>query len=60
MGSNQSDRLRSVLVGRRKVGSETLELMVSNEQADDALAEHLPVMIRLENVEPAEGLLNTR
>lgn len=53
MGSNQSDRLRSVLVGRRKVGNQSLELMVSGyatlEEADRALEQRLPQMIRIED-----------
>jgi exosortase len=52
MGSGQSDRLRSVLVGRRRLGNQTLELMLigysSLEQADKAFAERLPAIIQLE------------
>jgi len=52
LGSNESDRLHSVLVGRRKVGNQSLELMVIGyatlEEADRALAEHLPQLIRME------------
>jgi len=54
-GSNPSDRLRSVLVGRRKVGNQSLELMVSGyatlEEADRALAERLPQLVRMEGRE---------
>jgi hypothetical protein len=53
MDSNQTDRLRSVLVGRRIVGNQSLELMVTGyaslDEADRAFAQRLPEMIHLED-----------
>lgn len=52
-GSNQTDRLRSVLVGRKVVGNQSLELLVAGyaklEEADQALAQYLPAIIRLDD-----------
>jgi len=52
MDSNQTDRLRSVLVGRRRVGNQSLELMIlgyaSLDEADRAFAQRLPGVIHLE------------
>ncbi len=49
-GSNQTDRLRSVWVGRRVVGNQSLELLVAGyatlEDADRALAQRLPALIK--------------
>jgi len=51
-GSNQTDRLRSVWVGRRVVGDQSLELLMTGyatlDEADRALAQHLPELIRLD------------
>ena len=51
-GSKQTDRLRSVLVGRRVVGNQSLELLVAGyatlEEADRALAQRLPGMIQFD------------
>jgi hypothetical protein len=51
-GSKQTDRLRSVLVGRRIVGNQSLELLVAGyatlEEADRAIAQRLPAMIHVD------------
>ena len=50
--SGQADRLQSVLKGRRLVGQQTLEIIVTDcnslEQAEQQLRKHLPELIRLE------------
>jgi exosortase len=60
MDSNQTDRLRSVLVGRRRVGNQSLELMVSGyatlEEADRALALRLPQLVQPEGRPPRPNL----
>jgi hypothetical protein len=52
-GSNQTDRLRSVWVGRRVVGDQSLELLMTGyatlDEADRALAQHLPELIHLDD-----------
>jgi len=55
-GSKQADRLRSVLVGRRVVGNQSLELLLagyaSRDDAEGAVARQLPAMVKLENGPP--------
>ena len=50
--SGQADRLQSVLEGRRLVGQQTLEIIVSDgrslDQAEQQLRKDLPALIRLE------------
>ena len=50
--SKQADRLQSVLKGRRLVGQQTLEIIVTDcnslEQAEQQLRKHLPELIQLE------------
>ena len=57
-GSSQSDRLRSVLVGRRVVGNQNLELLIGGyttlDEADRALEQSLPAMIRADDQPPAQ------
>ena len=54
--SGQADRLQSVLKGRRLVGQQTLEIIVTDcnslEQAEQQLRKHLPELIRLEPAHP--------
>jgi exosortase len=56
LGSTQTDRLRSVLVGRRRVGNQSLELLISGyaslEEADRAVEQRLPEMIRRDDQPP--------
>jgi exosortase len=51
--SKMADRLRSVLVGRRKLGQQTLELIVMGSrtlnQAAQALRKEIPALIKLED-----------
>jgi len=51
--SNQAGRLQSVLAGRRVVGQQTLELILSGypslDDADQAVRERLPSLIRAED-----------
>ncbi len=58
-GSKQTDRLRSVLVGRRVVGNQSLEVMVEGygtlEDAERAFAQRLPALIKQD-----EGLLTSK
>jgi hypothetical protein len=48
--SGQADRLQSVLKGRRLVGQQTLEIIVTDcnslEQAEQQLRKHLPDLIQ--------------
>ena len=48
-----ADRLRSVLVGRRKLGQQTLELIMTGSetlnQAAQALRTELPALIKMED-----------
>jgi len=51
--SKMADRLRSVLVGRRKLGQQTLELIVAGskslDQVGKALQKEIPVLIKMES-----------
>ena len=50
--SGQADRLQSVLKGRRLVGQQTLEIIITGcnslDEAEQQLRKHLPELIRLE------------
>lgn len=63
--SKLADRIRSVLVGRRKLGQQTLEVIVSGsktiEEAGQALRGELPALIQIEKTSPKRadgGLVN--
>jgi exosortase len=51
--SNLADRIRSVLVGRRKLGQQTLEVIVAGpktiDEAAQALRKEIPALIKMEN-----------
>jgi hypothetical protein len=51
--SKLADRLRSVLVGRRKLGQQTLEVIVSGsetlKEAAQALRTEIPALIKMED-----------
>ncbi len=58
--SNLADRIRSVFVGRRKVGQQTLEVIVAGSktlhEAAQGLQSEIPTLITMENA-PAHGAL---
>jgi hypothetical protein len=58
--SKQADRLRSVLVGRRKLGQQTLELIVTGtrtlDEAAQALRTEIPALIKIEGAPKLSAL----
>jgi exosortase/archaeosortase family protein len=57
--SKQADRLQSVLRGRRLVGQQTLEIILTGQssldQAEQAVRTHLPTLVQQETRGPWEG-----